>query len=380
MSELTQLARELFIHFDAEVDGGEENRLHVALPASLHDHFGKTHLTLSLRALADADIISPSSPIFDRLASLLESRIRASHLALAASHDAPDALPGSIGPAERFDVTPTVEEVTDFALELMFRAAFIAEGRAESLRLVLLAPGKEPEIHEHSEVETLLEDEDIALAELDSAQLPSEDALRARLAEAMVAARDWTREASKDHEGPLFEQLSRELGRLTTYYGELIAQAEDQDVRRKHLAAELDRRTAEEVANHRLSIELDALAYALILRPRTHFRYALHPELEPVDWAFDRAEGTWHGPHCPVCHRSAMSADVCEKDGDVHVTCQRCTESCSVCGTHVCTDHGLTHGHLSEKALCEDHVVWCSECGLPTHPDKVSDGVCVNCA
>ncbi len=286
---------------------------------------------------------------------------------------APSSLPKDAGLDPELGVVPTVRRVIAYDLELALRAVFIADECFEELGLVLVPAMGTPRALERSEVATLLEAGCVAEAGVD-VKMPAKTHLKERLGVGLAWLETWARETAKPREQTLYEQLSKEVQRLTHYYGELIAENEHQDDVREQLAADLDRRLAEEVASHRLGVQIELLAYSVIARPQVSFDVAISVggQEVAVRWAVDLATGTLHSPGCGSCDGEARRAFVCEGGGDgAHVVCEACFGRCMACGVGVCTEHGLVTCHIGDEALCSTCGPRCSACGKPTRRTRM---------
>lgn len=265
------------------------------LPPALAEHFERTGLALGFRPGAsddtDAVVVTPGSRLFARMLAWLRARGQVAQLAFEARHPELAALP-EVDQPDHLSGEPAVESYLGTELELAVRVAFVAEERHEELALVHVPHHGPPTILEHSEIARLVGDR----SEVGAAPLALEPGvLAARFAVGLEAVRSWAHQAGRPREDRILERLSREVQRLTHYYGELIAEHELEDELREQLAADLDRRVSEEVAKHRLAIELEPVASCLVVRPQQSFTWR---DADGDRWiyVYDRVDGTVRRP------------------------------------------------------------------------------------
>jgi len=259
---------------------------------------GDTHLrwAFGLRTLEEHTeqglaFVSPGSRHFYLLPSWLESRGQVLWTQLTPTQDKVKDVPAALqGEGSRGNIK--VRDSVVFDLEVAAKIAFISEGRDELLALVW-APAEgggsrsEQSLIEHWQAKTTL----TPIDPLATKGLPSQRQVAERLEQALAELSKVARLEARPRETTLLEYLSREAHRLTNYYGELIAQHEDDEERREQLAADLDRRISEEVANHQLGIEVDVITYAVVVRPQQSVSF--ERKGETVRWRFDRVSGDW---------------------------------------------------------------------------------------
>ncbi|MCB0050383.1 MAG: hypothetical protein KDE24_12675, partial [Caldilinea sp.] len=81
------------------------------------------------------------------------------------------------------------------------------------------------------------------------------------------------------HEAEILPRLYKVLNRLTTYYQQQIDEVRDSSdpdgTRRRALEADLQRKLAEEVENHRLRVQVELLGYVALETPITVAEMAL---------------------------------------------------------------------------------------------------------
>ena len=295
--EVVQLARQILTHYGATIETQREDDrlLNVALGATLSAHFKREDITLAIdpkvEATAEIELVALGSRVVDQLSDWLRSRGETLWARHVAKHPAPKAFPKGVGPEQRVKGKPKAREGIAFDLELAARVSFISEGRDENLILISAPQDGPVEIIDASMVDAS------ALEAFDPTQtLPSQRDVRERMVAAIDEAERWAQTDAAKREGALLEQLSREVHRLTNYYGELIAQSDDDDdALRAQFTIELDRRIAEEISTHQLAIDVDVVACAVLIRPMTVLRCEFADGSEER-WRFDRVSGAWIDP------------------------------------------------------------------------------------
>jgi hypothetical protein len=238
-------------------------------------------------------LLTPHCPLFSVLTSCLDGGGPALRRALPAAHPAPRALPKGLDPTVRG--APSITPSFSFDLELAARVTFFDEGRDERLLLCWL-PDRGPA--QLSDTSRLLTDAATLIPIPPDAPHPSPDALNHRLRCATDALTHWATTDAHRRESNLLERLSREVHRLTTYYGELMAQHEDEDALRSQLALDLNLRVGEALRMHHLHVDIQPLQYALILRPQLTYTYWLGRSAQAPSraWRFDLSSGDWLDP------------------------------------------------------------------------------------
>ncbi len=110
-----------------------------------------------------------------------------------------------------------------------------------------------------------------------------------------------------EHEAEILPRLHKSLNRLTTYYQQQIEEVYDSHdpdgERRRLLEADLHRKIAEEVENHRLRVQVELIGYLAIEIPVTVLDAKLSDGTREaaVRVVQNRYDGVLHRPACHVC-------------------------------------------------------------------------------
>jgi hypothetical protein len=216
-----------------------ETGLKVQLSPPLRNSFEAETLDLVFRPSAhrQGELISAGSRSFERILEHLKKEGMGCELQL---------------------YLPQAEPST--TLELAVRVSYLTEERHDTLLMVNASSSGNAQMVERSALLELPLD-----AKPKAPFAPIETSLLQELCTRAVATLEARLgEEASTREQRVLEALAGELRRLSSHFGELIAQNELDDAVREELAAELDRCVADEVARHRLEVQLELLGYALI--------------------------------------------------------------------------------------------------------------------
>jgi hypothetical protein len=195
------------------------------------------------------------------------------------------------------------------------------------------------------------------------------------------------------HEAEILPRLHKSLNRLTSYYQQQIEEVYDSHdpdgEKRRGLEADLNRKIAEEVENHRLHVQVELIGYVAVERPSAVLEMVLTDGKvsSPVRVVQDRYSGALHRPLCHSCGVPLAAAAV---DQSGHLICDNCIEQCRTCGEIVCSKCGVEScpfcgsrncancGHACWACggrACAEHISRCPTCG-----DEVCHACQVECS
>lgn len=420
----------LFRHYGATVTPVNKREkhgaLHVRLPEALVEHFGAGELSLAFQSVEEGSgqqLVAHGSRIFDRMLALLRQEGALTMRRLPARHTGSDGLLRAVHPRNAGVSSLKLQERQEPLFVFTWRLTYRADDKREELHTVVLnAAGERVVLGEAgglADLDTLLaesaaltdeeraaadefEDESAAPAggHVDGAKSsparPGEPGIKLPAMALLVRLAERARKLAvyhadvrcAAHEGEVLPRLYKVVDRLTNYYAqqaeELAESTDPLGERRTVLAADLARKIAEEVENHRLRVQVDLCTCAILWLPvaqaeMTLRRGALEASLTVQ---LDRHMGIMHRPACYACG-SEMEGVVLDRNGHLHcdaclrqcescheIVCKRCgVEPCPVCGKVNCSTCGRECWACGRRA-CADHVSRCPVCG---------DEVCHDC-
>ena len=284
---LLDFSTDFFTLFGAQITELEANSpqgLEVDLPPELVDHFGGPHLSLYFHGgepRPGQELMAHGSRIFDRMLTLLEGRSAFTLLRLPQRVTGGEALLGALKPLNASIRDLRVQEGAQWLFVFHWRITYRADDKRQELYSVvvdedgarvpllgeevpagspapavdlarLLDEGEPPPLEHNEEGHTL------------PPKLPPVTHL-ARLAEnARRYAIYHADLRCAGHEAEILPRLHTALNRLTTYYQQQIEETHDSHdpdgEKRRGLEADLNRKIAEEVENHRLHVQVELLA------------------------------------------------------------------------------------------------------------------------
>lgn len=163
--------------------------------------------------------------------------------------------------------------------------------------------------------------------------------------------------------------LARELKRLETYYGQLVAEARrrptnvSQDAVRAY-EGDLERRRVEEIARHQVKVDLRPAQLEVVNILAQEVAYSLRDDGHTGRLFGHRrllGEPAWL-VICPNCQATPDHWAVCTGG---HVLCSSCSTDCSQCAASSCSAHGggvCTDSDGRTHVLCADHLLSCPSC------------------
>ncbi|MGL4648835.1 MAG: hypothetical protein ACRC1H_05460, partial [Caldilineaceae bacterium] len=174
------------------------------------------------------------------------------------------------------------------------------------------------------------------------------------------------------------------------YYSQQIEElAAGNDEKLAALQADLERKVAEEVENHRLRVHVELCGYAVIYVPTAGADQTLSDGRREARLRvrLDRYSGTLQLPACHSCGAPVAAAVLCRNG---HVACDDCLRQCAACHDVLCAACGVANCSSCGKALCESCGRTCWACGeraclehlgrCPTCGDEVCDSCRTPCA
>ncbi len=190
------------------------------------------------------------------------------------------------------------------------------------------------------------------------------------------------------HEAEILPRLYKALNRLTTYYGQQIEEMRNDSDRdgekRSALEADLDRKCAEEIENHRLHVHVQLCGYAILYLPTAIAEMTLTDGAREARMRvrLDRYSGALTRPLCHACGRETEDVILCRNG---HVACDECLRQCGHCGDVLCADCGVIACPVCGRENCENCGSECWACGgraCPEHQSRCpvcGDNVCHSC-
>ena len=190
------------------------------------------------------------------------------------------------------------------------------------------------------------------------------------------------------HEAEIMPRLFKALNRLTTYYGQQIEEMRDDSdpngEKRVALEADLDRKRAEEIENHRLHVRVELCGYAIVYLPTAVAEMTLTDGAvsAPLRVRLDRYTGAIERPLCHACGSETEDVILCRNG---HVACDACTRQCAGCGDVLCAACGVESCPVCGRDNCDECGSACLACGSRACADHQSrcpicgDAVCHAC-
>jgi hypothetical protein len=385
--------------------------LAVDLPPDLAEHFGRPQLALYFHGAEPGpgqELVAHGSRTFDRMLALLEQRSAFTLLRLPPRVRGGEALLAALRPLNASIRDLRVAEQPQWLFVFHWRITYRAddkrqelysvvvdgEGRRVSLvgeggtggqggaagesidRAPLRADGEAPPLEKNEEGHTL------------PPKLPP---LRELTSLAAMARRYAVYHADLrcvTHEAEILPRLHKALNRLTGYYQQQIEEVYDSHdpngEKRRALEADLNRKIAEEVENHRLHVEVELIAYVALERPAAVLEMTVTDGkvAAPVRVVQDRYSGAIQRPGCHACG-APLGAVAIDQGG--HLICDNCIEQCRTCGEIVCARCGVESCPVCGGQNCANCGHTCCACGgraCATHISRCpacGDEVCHAC-
>ena len=436
--ELRAFCLAFFTQFDcvvAAVDNDPAGALCVRLTAPLDDHFGATELQLRFHQTATnaGELVAYGSRIFDRMMAFLDDRSAVTLLSLPKRFAGGEELLRAVKPVNAGIAGLKMSEANSRWVLFDWHITYRADDKREELYSVLLdeegALLEQPVIADATgdrgagdlgtgdraptgtapvREAVLIGDSAVGLGSLavllrdgepeppavnaDGQPVPPKLPAMAQLARLAEVARKYAIYHADlrciEHEAEILPRLHKSLARITGYYNQQISEVYDShDVdgeKRRALEADLARKVAEEVENHRLRVQVRLFSYAVFTVPMAAAALSLNDGRHVVDLRIQRNlyTGRLQRPLCDACGNEATQIAI---DRHGHVTCDECicqcqscqeiycatcgVAPCSVCGRENCDECSQECWACGQRA-CHEHIERCPSCG---------DTVCLAC-
>jgi len=391
--DLRTFTSDFFTDLGATVKAADRRKtgaLQVELPQELATYFGDRSLTLCFQQeepTSGQQLIAHGSPLFDKMLAYLDNRSAVAHQRLPARHSAGEELMRAVRPVNTGIVGLRIQEQTQHLYAFHWHITYRADDKREELYSVLLteagerlltqegANGANTAAHEvgtQQHLAELLATAEPIPAEMNGegepqpARLPPMTQL-SRLAE--IARKYAIYHADVrcvSHEAEILPRLYKTLNRLSTYYQQQIEEVYDghdpTGEKRRTLEADLERKLAEEVENHRLRVQVQLFSYAVIQVPVAVADLTLSDGKQEatVQVLRNRYDGSLQRPHCHVCH-SDMTQVALDRNG--HLICDDCIQQCNSCQEILCTSCGVAACPVCGQQNCDTCGRLCWACG-----------------
>lgn len=416
-SPLRQLALEFFGLFGAAVRPDGAAALTVDLTPELTAHFGKPTLSLvfSTAELSPYhDLVAYGSRVFERMMTYIANHGSMARAALPSHFPelAVSRLPGELTLAG-CDLTHSagkrgwrhliqfnfhISYRADDKREEIFSAALDEDGAAAPNMNDLLAQAtgagadevppeaapstaSETEPHPASETEPQVaaDTEPDASSEA-TPKTPRKASLKTSLSmEGLIALAQRAQELALFHadqqcgeiERDILPRLHAILSRLVTYYEqqalEIQERSDDPDYagnQRQALRADLQRKIAEEIENHRLRVAVTLFSLVQVLEPTWDHALTLRSKADGTILKLPLTRNLSTGKlTMPVCHACDLPTAVIAVCAHEHVSCPTCLAHCHACARDICLECGVQGCTVCKQMLCQDCAVTCPACG-----------------
>jgi hypothetical protein len=407
VDELQQFTLEFFSQFGAMVraQGRKNARTYaVDLPSDLADHFGRATLDLCFRQRELApglDLVTPGSRIFDRMMTLLDNRGAMTFLRLPVRQQGSEELMRAVRPVNVAIAGLKMQEQQQLLFVFNWRITYRADDKREELYTVVLDESGLPLLPPCEGAAA----PPLNLAELfaDATPAPPEHSDDGQMTPPrlppmthLTRLAETARKYAIYHadvrcvtfEAEILPRLYKALQRLTTYYQQQMEETYDahdpSGEKREALEADLQRKRAEEVENHRLRVDVSLVSYAILQIPVATADLTLSDGKRetPVRIRLDRYTGRLHRPTCHACAAETFTIAV---DRNGHVTCDACIRQCTSCQEIVCAQCGVSACPQCGRGNCDSCSQECWACGERACAEHISqcpvcmDAVCHRC-
>jgi hypothetical protein len=141
--------------------------------------------------------------------------------------------------------------------------------------------------------------------------------------------------------------------------------------KREALEADLERKIAEEVENHRLRVHVDLVSYAVIYLPAAVAEMTLTDGRRETRLRvrLDRYAGALQRPVCHACGEETGTVVLCRNG---HACCDSCLRQCATCSEVLCASCGTAPCPVCGKENCETCGRSCWACGERACADHIS--------
>ncbi|MEZ4658716.1 MAG: hypothetical protein R2911_14190 [Caldilineaceae bacterium] len=360
--------------------------IHVALAPALAAYFGRSDLHLVFRhqdAAPNTELVAAGSRIFDRMIGFLEQRAALTVQAAPSRHVGGEELLRAVRPVNTSIVKLNMQQKMQLLYIYNWRIVYRADDKREELYTVALdESGTRVQFVAEAaagdsatgalSLATLLADaQPVALAHgedapADALRLPPMTQL-ARLAESARKYAIYHADVRcVTHEAEIQPRLYKVLNRLHGYYSQQIEEVYDAHdptgEKRQALEADLQRKLAEEVENHRLRVRVDLVSYAMIQIPVATAEVTLADGKQEavVHVVRNLYTGALRRPRCHACNQE-MSTIALDRNG--HLMCDDCLLQCASCLDLLCAACGVAVCPVCQKENCDRCAQECWACG-----------------
>ena len=417
-TDLRQFTIDYFTFFNAKVkpmDRRKQGPLEVTLPDELAEHFGKPALQVGFHQVtagSELELVAHGSRLFDRMLTLLDHRGALTLQMLPNRHPSSQELMTAVRPVNASIAGLKMQEQTSAIYLYNWRITYRADDKREELYTVALdeqgqriplqreangtptAQSSDVPDIDALDIDALWQDAEAVPLEKDEDgnTLPPKLPPMTHLTRLAESARKYAIYHADlrcvTHEAEILPRLYQTLNRLTTYYGQQIEEVyESHDPtgeKRRALEADLDRKIAEEIENHRLRVQVALYSYAIVQTPMAvaEINISDGKRQATVHVTRNRYTGSIHRPTCYACDRETTDIAL---DRNGHICCDTCILQCETCREIVCAECGVVACPHCDKANCESCGVTCWACGERACTEHVercpicSDSVCLAC-
>jgi hypothetical protein len=388
---LSTFTRRYFTELGATVhidNAAPDARLEVQLPSTLAAHFGRQQLHLTFHAAepgSDAELVAHGSRVFDQMLALLTERSAFAVQRAPVRYTGGETLMRAIRPTNASVSRLRMQERTHYVFAFSWRITYRADDKRQEIYTIWMDDAARPLAPSGAAAETLtaleqmLADAEAVPAETNDAgetlppRLPPLTQL-VRIAEQARAYATYHADVRcVSHEAEILPRLYKTLNRLLSYYQQQIDEIQPardpEGERRRTLEADLQRKVAEEIENHRLRVEVELIGYVALETPTAVADITLSTGRHEVNVRVeqDRYSGKLRRPTCHSCGAETTELTI---DSRGHVTCERCTHLCATCNELVCSACGVAACPVCGAENCETcgHVCWaCGERACAQH-------------
>ena len=433
LPDLRAFTLAFFSLFGAKVtplDKRKQPSLRVQLPELLATHFGSDELLLafqSVEAGSGQQLVAHGSRIFDRMLAYVEKRSALTVRRLPIVHTGSEELMRAVRPRNAAIANLRLREQPEPRYAFHWRITYRADDKREELYTVVLdeqgapmvfapplgfeqllalsepmpppadAPVRRSSLNDGAQQEPLGSAPATAALDEDAAdddeprtgpRLPPLTQL-VRMAETARKFAVYHADLRcATHEAEIMPRLYKALDRLTTYYGQQIEEmrgdSDPNGEKRVALEADLDRKRAEEIENHRLHVHVELCGYAILYLPTALAEMNLTDGAvaAPLRVRLDRHTGAITRPICHACGNETADVILCRNG---HVACDDCLRQCGGCGDVLCAACGVEPCTVCGRPNCEQCGSACWACGERACADHQSrcpvcgDMVCHAC-
>ena len=397
-----------FTQFGATVHANPsiaDARLDVQLPPELATHFGREQVHLSFHTSepeSGFELVAHGSRVFDQMMTFLDARGAFSVQRAPARYAGGEALMSAIRPTNASVSRLRLQERTRTAFAFTWRITYRADDKRQEIYTIwmdddgrpLTQPGAAETQTPAADLERMLADAEAVPIERNEAGelLPPKLPPLTQLVRLAEQARNYATFHADvrcvSHEAEILPRLYKTLNRLLTYYqqqiDEIQAARDPEGERRRALEADLQRKVAEEIENHRLRVEVELLGYVALETPTAVADLTLTTGRREVTVRVeqDRYSGKLRRPPCFACGAETTDLTI---DYRGHITCERCTHLCATCNELVCTTCGVAPCPVCGAENCENCGAVCWACGERACAQHISgcptcgDNVCHSC-